>query len=381
MWLGVNKHEFSVDPTVPGSARYAVETETEKGAFAFITDLFEDTDLKSKKAAAVAAAAESAAKKKKAAYMAVQEKISKEKVTKARVLEEKNLHERKQKKKFLAEKRAEEKAKEGRDSRFLTMLTPLVVYLLSMTNVSLVMISIPLFFLTVILIIYFLIQAFPTGFFTQARNDWENSVSELLKSRKPIKIVASDMDGTLLAKGEKKISEKNLAQMRAMRAEGVKVVVATGRFRSLAEASLPAGKITGSSQTAEDYPIDYAILCNGSCVYSTKDGHWVLMERLSKMFKETGKVKSFVEKARREVATTSHGDPNWADPTNPSISFAFLLENGPTTDSQTVSAQLTKYGVKEVNKIAPEEVLTWLSDVSFPSPAWEPIHKVYFTGM
>lgn len=79
-----------------------------------------------------------------------------------------------------------------------------------------------------------------------------------------IKLIATDMDGTLLD-DEKKISQENLAAIEKAMADGIEVVVCTGRMKS---GVIPyfAGVTIG----------DYAILNNGCSTYRTSD--WSLVD-------------------------------------------------------------------------------------------------------
>ena len=72
---------------------------------------------------------------------------------------------------------------------------------------------------------------------------------------KPIRLIALDLDGTLF-NPDSRISEKNLAVIKKMKAQGVHVVIASGR----PFAGLPFDQL-------KDTGIEYAITTNGSSIY------------------------------------------------------------------------------------------------------------------
>ncbi len=79
-----------------------------------------------------------------------------------------------------------------------------------------------------------------------------------------IQLIAVDLDGTLLSDDHVTIPPKNISALRAARATGVKVAVATGRSWSLVRDTVaPLGGI------------DYAIVANGAAVLEVQTGRWL----------------------------------------------------------------------------------------------------------
>ncbi len=80
-----------------------------------------------------------------------------------------------------------------------------------------------------------------------------------------MKLIAVDLDGTLLDRDHVTIPEKNVSALRAARAIGVKVAVATGRSWSLVRNTVaPLGGL------------DYVISANGAAVLEVSTGRWLL---------------------------------------------------------------------------------------------------------
>lgn len=75
---------------------------------------------------------------------------------------------------------------------------------------------------------------------------------------KEIKLVALDLDGTLVESSTNSISKENIESIRAAQERGVEVIVATGRSR-----------MTSAEITAE-LGVDYTINANGGEIWSTK---------------------------------------------------------------------------------------------------------------
>ncbi len=79
-----------------------------------------------------------------------------------------------------------------------------------------------------------------------------------------IQLIAVDLDGTLLDDDHFTIPPKNVSALKAARAAGVKVAVATGRSWSLVRDTVaPLGGI------------DYAIVANGAAVLEVQTGRWL----------------------------------------------------------------------------------------------------------
>lgn len=80
----------------------------------------------------------------------------------------------------------------------------------------------------------------------------------------PVKLIAFDMDGTLLADDHVTIPEKNIAALQAARDRGIKIVAATGRTWSLIDHAVePLGGV------------DYAVTSNGAAVLEPRSGRWL----------------------------------------------------------------------------------------------------------
>ena len=79
-----------------------------------------------------------------------------------------------------------------------------------------------------------------------------------------VKLIAFDMDGTLLDDDHVTIPEKNITALRSARDRGIKIVAATGRTWSLlGHAVEPLGGV------------DYAITSNGAAVLEPGRGRWL----------------------------------------------------------------------------------------------------------
>lgn len=79
-----------------------------------------------------------------------------------------------------------------------------------------------------------------------------------------IKLIAFDMDGTLLEDDHVTIPEKNLVALGAARDKGIKIVAATGRTWCLVDVAVkPMGGV------------DYAITSNGAAVIEPGSGRWL----------------------------------------------------------------------------------------------------------
>lgn len=79
-----------------------------------------------------------------------------------------------------------------------------------------------------------------------------------------VKLIAVDMDGTLLADDHVTIPPKNILALKAARADGIQVAVATGRTWSLIRSAVePLGGL------------DYAIISNGAAVREVATGRWI----------------------------------------------------------------------------------------------------------
>ena len=76
---------------------------------------------------------------------------------------------------------------------------------------------------------------------------------------KDIKIIACDLDGTLLRK-DKTLSEENLKALKACSENGIRIVPATGRY------------LNGMPESIRNIPfIDHAVTINGAAVWDTKN--------------------------------------------------------------------------------------------------------------
>lgn len=71
-----------------------------------------------------------------------------------------------------------------------------------------------------------------------------------------IKLIASDLDGTLMAPDHQTVTERTVAALKAAHDRGVKIAVATGRPLALIDSVLRQIPFT-----------DYVIYSNGACVY------------------------------------------------------------------------------------------------------------------
>jgi len=79
-----------------------------------------------------------------------------------------------------------------------------------------------------------------------------------------VKLIAVDMDGTLLDEDHVTIPPRNISALKAARARGVKIAVATGRTWSLIHRAVePLGGL------------DYAVISNGAAVREVSTGQWV----------------------------------------------------------------------------------------------------------
>ncbi len=79
-----------------------------------------------------------------------------------------------------------------------------------------------------------------------------------------IKLVALDMDGTLLGADHIHVPPRNIAALRAASALGVKIVIASGRNADLIKAA-----------AAEIGVVDYAVCANGAGVIDWRTGEWL----------------------------------------------------------------------------------------------------------
>lgn len=80
----------------------------------------------------------------------------------------------------------------------------------------------------------------------------------------PIRLIATDMDGTLFDADHMTISPRNVAALRAARAKGVRLVLASGRSWNLL-----------GHAVAQMGEIDYALTGNGSAVLEAATGRWL----------------------------------------------------------------------------------------------------------
>lgn len=87
-----------------------------------------------------------------------------------------------------------------------------------------------------------------------------------------IKLIAIDLDGTLL-KDDKTISEKNITTLKAAKAQGVKVVLCTGRPLNSVLAHLETLGLTD--------PGDYAVTFNGGLVQANDTGEILSQDVMS----------------------------------------------------------------------------------------------------
>ena len=97
------------------------------------------------------------------------------------------------------------------------------------------------------------------------------------------KIIACDLDETLLTTAERKVSAENVAAIQAARARGVKFVVATGR-------GFPSATKTLAELGLLDLPNEYVISFNGATITENKNNrllHCVEMpfDTIEKLFR------------------------------------------------------------------------------------------------
>lgn len=84
-----------------------------------------------------------------------------------------------------------------------------------------------------------------------------------------IKLIAMDMDGTLLDDDHATVPLRNVTALRAAREKGVKLAIASGRTWSLIR------------DTAEQVGgVDYAILANGASIWDTKEGKYIYEDEI-----------------------------------------------------------------------------------------------------
>ena len=76
-----------------------------------------------------------------------------------------------------------------------------------------------------------------------------------------IKLIATDLDGTLLQADSVTVSDENIAALRAASAQGIKIVIASGRTHGVF-----------SKGVAELDLIDYAIMSNGAAIMEYENG-------------------------------------------------------------------------------------------------------------
>lgn len=76
-----------------------------------------------------------------------------------------------------------------------------------------------------------------------------------------IKLIATDLDGTLLCADSVTVSDENIAALRAASAQGIKIVIASGRTHGVF-----------SKGAAELDVVDYAIMSNGAAIMEFCDG-------------------------------------------------------------------------------------------------------------
>lgn len=79
-----------------------------------------------------------------------------------------------------------------------------------------------------------------------------------------IRLIATDMDGTLFQDDHMTISPRNIAALRGAREEGAKVVLASGRSWNL---------LSGAVEQLGE--IDYALTGNGAAVLEVSTGRWL----------------------------------------------------------------------------------------------------------
>ena len=100
-----------------------------------------------------------------------------------------------------------------------------------------------------------------------------------------IRLIATDMDGTLLARDHVTISPRNRSALRAVSDRGVRIVLASGR---------PWCFVRGSVEALGC--VDYAILCNGAGTRAVAEDVWLdrngleepVWRRLFGMLRQTG---------------------------------------------------------------------------------------------
>ncbi len=76
-----------------------------------------------------------------------------------------------------------------------------------------------------------------------------------------VKLIALDMDGTLLGEDHRTVPERNLAALRSASRQGVKIAIASGRCWSLVR-----------ERSEEIGVVDYAVLANGASVLDARSG-------------------------------------------------------------------------------------------------------------
>ncbi|MDE6107828.1 MAG: Cof-type HAD-IIB family hydrolase [Oscillospiraceae bacterium] len=79
-----------------------------------------------------------------------------------------------------------------------------------------------------------------------------------------VKLIAFDMDGTLLDEDHVTIPQENVSALRSARKRGVKIVAATGRTWCLVHPAV--GPLDG---------VDYAVISNGAAVLEPGSGRWL----------------------------------------------------------------------------------------------------------
>lgn len=86
----------------------------------------------------------------------------------------------------------------------------------------------------------------------------------------PVKLIAFDMDGTLLNDDHVTIPEENISALRAAREKGIKIVAATGRTWCLIDVAVkPLGGV------------DYAVTSNGAAVLEPGPRRWLYTKPIS----------------------------------------------------------------------------------------------------
>lgn len=85
-----------------------------------------------------------------------------------------------------------------------------------------------------------------------------------------VKLIMTDLDGTLFRDDHETISERNISALKRAKESGIKICISTGRTKSL----------VGEAETAVPFA-DYIITSNGAVTYSRQTGEVITSQLLS----------------------------------------------------------------------------------------------------